>query len=95
MSNAPSGSGRAERAQPESFRGRTLGASLTVKGLDRAKGEGFSLQITTAQDVDALAARIKERGATLATEPADVWGARVFRLQDPDGFRWVVSSERK
>jgi uncharacterized glyoxalase superfamily protein PhnB len=26
-----------------------------AKGVDRVKGEGFSLQITTAQDIDALA----------------------------------------
>ena len=132
-----------ERAQPESFRARELGASLTVrdlekslewytdvlgftvdrkheregilfavslkagavrvlitrdngaKGADRVKGEGFSLMFTTAQDVDALAARVKARGGTLASEPADAFGARVFRIVDPDGFRLVISSERK
>jgi uncharacterized glyoxalase superfamily protein PhnB len=36
-----------------------------ARGLDRRKGEGFSLMFTTAQDVDALAARIRERGGTL------------------------------
>jgi uncharacterized glyoxalase superfamily protein PhnB len=130
------------RAQPETFRGRGLQASLTVRdlrqsmawyrdvmgfhvgrqyerdgtlmavqimagavqllltqddgkrGLDRAKGEGFSLQITTAQDVDELARRVKERGATLATEPADIMGARAFRLVDLDGFKLTISSER-
>lgn len=134
--------GGATRAQPESFRGRTLSASLTVrdleksvawyrdivgftvdqrherdgklravslkagavriligqddgaKGLDRVKGEGFSLRITTAQDIDELAKRIKDLGGVLESEPADAWGARVFRLQDPDGFRFVISSER-
>ena len=133
---------RAERTQPESFRGRELTASLTVldlekslawytgvmgftidrkheregnlmavslkagavrllitkdtgaKGFDRVKGEGFSLQFTTAQNVDELAARIKERGGTLATEPFDAFGARAFRIVDPDGFRLVISSER-
>jgi uncharacterized glyoxalase superfamily protein PhnB len=65
-----------------------------AKGLDRAKGEGFSLQITTAQDIDMLAARAKQAGAHLDTEPADAFGARVFRLRDPDGFRWVISSPR-
>ena len=72
-----------------------LGQDDGAKGWDRAKGEGFSLQFTTAQDVDAIAARIKERGGTLLTEPADMpWGTRAFRLQDPDGFRFVISSER-
>jgi uncharacterized glyoxalase superfamily protein PhnB len=65
-----------------------------AKGLDRVKGEGFSLQITTAQNVDELARRIKDAGGALASEPADAWGARVFRLQDPDGFKLTISSER-
>lgn len=65
-----------------------------ARGRDRAKGEGISLQLTTAQDIDALAARIKARGGTLDSDPADAWGARVFRLRDPDGFRLVISSER-
>lgn len=53
------------------------------------------MQITTAQDVDELARRIKERGGTLDSEPIDTpWGARVFRLRDPDGFRLTISSER-
>lgn len=132
--------GAAERAQPESFRARSLSASLTVKdlqkslawyrdvvgftvtqeyeregkvravslsagvvkfligqddgakGLDRVKGDGFSLRLTTAQNVDELATRIKERGVTLETEPADLHGARFFRLRDPDGFLLVISS---
>jgi uncharacterized glyoxalase superfamily protein PhnB len=66
-----------------------------AKGLDRVKGEGFSLQITTAQNIDDIANRIKQAGGTLVSEPADMpWGVRVFRLRDPDGFTFVVSSER-
>jgi uncharacterized glyoxalase superfamily protein PhnB len=65
-----------------------------AKGSDRLKGEGMSLQLTTAQNIDELARRVRERGGTLDTEPADVWGARVFRLRDPDGFKLVISSER-
>lgn len=131
------------RTNPETFRARSLAASLTVKdiqaslawyrdilgfivdqvhepdgtlkavalkagsvrlllgqdngamGWDRVKGLGFSLQFTTAQDVDALAARIKARGGTLESEPSDTpFGARVFRLRDPDGFTLVISTER-
>jgi uncharacterized glyoxalase superfamily protein PhnB len=129
------------RADPQSFRGRSLSASLTVNDLEksvawyqdilgftisrrherdgkpvavsliagtvrllltqddgargqRAKGEGFSLQITTAQNVDELAQRIKARGVTLDLEPTDMpHGARVFRLHDPDGFKFAISSE--
>ena len=65
-----------------------------AKGWDRTKGEGFSLQITTAQNIDAIANRIKEHGGKLETEPADMpWGARVFRVKDPDGFILAISSE--
>lgn len=134
--------GDTTRRDPESFRGRSLTASLTVKdlerslawyrdvvgftvdqvferegarvavslkagavrilltrddgakGVDRAKGEGFSLMITTAQDIDALAKGIKDRGGVLASEPADMHGARAFRLVDLDGFRLTISAER-
>ena len=65
-----------------------------ARGLDRVKGEGFSLQFTTAQNIDEMARRVRERGGTLESEPADAWGARVFRLRDPDGFKLVISSER-
>src|SRR5439155_8291395 len=64
-----------------------------AKGLDRVKGEGFSLQITTDQNVDEIAKRIKELGGKLEMEPADMpWGARIFRLKDPDGFKLTISS---
>lgn len=142
MSNDSPAPGSADRrAQPESFRGRALSASLTVndlqkslawyrdvvgftvdqqyeregkvmgislkagdvriligqddgaKGWDRVKGDGFSLMITTVQDVDELARRIEERGGTLESQPADMpWGARAFRVKDPDGFRFAISS---
>jgi len=64
-----------------------------AKGADRAKGEGFSLQISTHQDADALATAIKAQGVTLDLEPVTApHGARVFRLRDPDGFRLTISS---
>jgi uncharacterized glyoxalase superfamily protein PhnB len=144
MSTNPSAPvGGTRRALPESFRARTLSASLTVKdlgtslasyrdvvgftddreyeregtlravalkagavriligqddgarGWDRVKGEGFSLQITTAQNIDELAQRIQARGGTLQLEPTDMpWGARIFRLRDPDGFTLTIASER-
>ena len=72
-----------------------IGQDDGAKGWDRVKGEGFSLQITTAQDVDEIANRIKQLGGTLESEPADMpWGVRVFRVLDPDGFKFVISSER-
>ncbi len=65
-----------------------------AKGTNRVKGEGMSLQLTTTRNIDELATRIKARGVTLDTEPIDVMGARVFRLRDPDGFRFAISSPR-
>jgi uncharacterized glyoxalase superfamily protein PhnB len=64
-----------------------------ARGSNRVKGEGISLRLTTAQNIDELAKRVRERGGTLESEPADAWGARVFRLRDPDGFKLVISSE--
>src|SRR6266550_7844332 len=40
-----------------------------AKGLARVKGNGFSLQFTTLQNIDAIAARAKRAGAELDTEP--------------------------
>jgi lactoylglutathione lyase len=131
-----------DRAQPETFRARTLVASLTVndlarsvewyrdvvgfivaeeyehdgevggvslkagsielmlsqddgaQGMDRKKGVGFSLYLGTAQDVDEIADRIRSNGGTLLSEPADMpWGSRLFRIEDPDGFRLAIASE--
>ena len=65
-----------------------------AKGWARIKGEGISLQLTTPQNIDELAHRIKTLGGTLDSEPVDAWGVRVFRLRDPDGFKLVISSER-
>jgi uncharacterized glyoxalase superfamily protein PhnB len=66
-----------------------------AKGLNRQKGEGFSFQLTTKQNVDEIAARIRAHGGALVTEPADMpWGTRAFRLVDPDGFRMSISSEK-
>jgi uncharacterized glyoxalase superfamily protein PhnB len=65
-----------------------------AKGANRVKGEGFSMMIVTAQDVDQLAAGIKQRGGTLDAEPDTRFGRRAFRLHDPDGFKFVISTER-
>ena len=63
------------------------------KGANRSKGEGFSLQITTEQDIDTLAEQARSAGAVLDTEPVDIFpGKRVFRLRDLDGYRIAVSS---
>jgi uncharacterized glyoxalase superfamily protein PhnB len=70
-----------------------IGQDDGAKGWERVKGEGISLMFTTDQNIDAAAQRIKDSGGILESEPADTpWGARVFRLRDPDGFLLVISS---
>lgn len=66
-----------------------------AKGADRVKGEGLSFMFTTADNVDELAARAKAAGAILDSGPEDGFGRRAFRLRDPDGFRLVISTERR
>ena len=64
------------------------------KGRDRIKGEGVRIYWYTDQDIDQMAAGIKKRGGTLASEPKDEWGTRYFTLEDPSGFKITVSSDR-
>jgi len=65
-----------------------------AKGHDRIKGQGISLQITTRENADVLVTRIRQACGVLESEPTDTpWGARVFRLRDPDGFRLTISSQ--
>lgn len=64
-------------------------------GWERTKGQGFYLQLNVASagDVDAAAARITAAGFPLLSEPADrSWGARMFQFNDLDGFKLGVST---
>jgi uncharacterized glyoxalase superfamily protein PhnB len=70
-----------------------LGQDDWQKGRERTKGVGFRIYCSTPQDIDALAARIKARGATLAQEPKDEpWGGRDLAVVDPDGFAITIAS---
>ena len=70
-----------------------LGQDDWKKGHDRVKGQGFRMYCGTAQDVDAIAGRIRATGWTLAEEPTDrSWGGRDFAVVDPDGFMITISS---
>lgn len=63
-----------------------------AKGWERVKAEGFSLRITTNQNVDEIAKQIKAGGGILDSEPADMpWGVRMIRLRDLDGFKISIS----
>jgi uncharacterized glyoxalase superfamily protein PhnB len=73
-----------------------VGQDDGARGFDRVKGEGFSLYLTTHQDIDELAKQITSRGGKLSAGPEDSpWGTRLIRVQDPDGFRFAISSPRK
>ena len=63
-----------------------------AKGWTRVKGEGFSLSVNTQQNIDDIAKRYRDHGGVFAMEPKDMpWGARVFRVLDPDGYKVSVS----
>lgn len=71
-----------------------LGQDDWQKGRDRTKGVGFRLYCETAQDIDALAARVRAGGGTIVEEPKDEpWGGRAFGLRDPDGFTITFASQ--
>jgi uncharacterized glyoxalase superfamily protein PhnB len=66
-----------------------------AKGRDRTKGVGMRLWCETAQDLDAMAARLKAAGARLTEEPKDQpWGARSLSLDDPDGYHLTIFRNR-
>lgn len=49
-----------------------------------------------AKDVDALAARAKQMGATITQEPQDMfWGDRFAMFTDPFGHRWSTGAPAK
>lgn len=65
-----------------------------AKGRNRKKGEGVRIWCETAQDIDALAARIKSAGRRLSEEPRDqAWGVRSLSIDDPDGFHLTIYRE--
>ncbi len=73
-----------------------LGQDDWKKGRDRLKGQGISLYCQTAQNVDALARRIKAAGGNVVQEPKDQpWGMRDFAVLDLDGFKITLWSELK
>ena len=62
-----------------------------AKGRDRQRGVAVRIWCTTAQDIDALAQRIKARNYPLTQEPRDeTFGGRSLTLDDPDGFHLSI-----
>lgn len=65
------------------------------KGRDRQKGDGFRLWCKTAQDIDAIADRIRKSGGRLTEEPSDQsWGVRSLSVDDPDGYRLSIYRDK-
>ncbi len=64
------------------------------KGRDRPKGVGFRIWCDTAQDVDAIAARLRDFGGTIVEGPGDRWDTYSFTAQDPDGFKITISQAK-
>jgi uncharacterized glyoxalase superfamily protein PhnB len=64
------------------------------KGRDRQKGVGLRIFLGTTQNIDQLAARAKQSGIVLDSEPRDTpWGTRAFEVTEPSGFTLTISSE--
>jgi uncharacterized glyoxalase superfamily protein PhnB len=71
-----------------------LGQDDFKKGRDRVKGVGLRIYCATAEDIDALAARIKSRGGVLDHDPeTQSWGSRDFGITDPDGYKLTIASQ--
>jgi catechol 2,3-dioxygenase-like lactoylglutathione lyase family enzyme len=64
------------------------------KGRDRPKGVGFRLWCETAQDVDAIAKRVRGFGGKIVEEPGDRWDVYSFTAQDPDGYKITITRSR-
>lgn len=60
------------------------------KGRDRKKGAGVRFHCETAQDVDALAERIRTAGGSVEGPEDRSWGVREITVADPDGFLFSI-----
>ena len=66
-----------------------------AKGRDRKKGEGMRIWCKTAQDIDAMAKRIRAAGGQLSEDPKNQpWGVRSLSVADPDGFLLTIYRDR-
>jgi uncharacterized glyoxalase superfamily protein PhnB len=67
-----------------------------AKGKNRKKGIGFRMYLSTTQDVDALAERVRAHGGKIIQEPTDSsWAKRSFAVEDPDGFKLNIDQAKK
>lgn len=63
------------------------------KGRDRQKGIGFRIWGETAQDLEAIATRLRDHGHE-ADGPKEQWGTTVLSTTDPDGYKLSLTPPR-
>lgn len=61
------------------------------KGRDREKGVGFRIWAETAQDLDALAERMRDHGVAPDGPKEEPWGVRTLTVTDPDGYKLTLT----
>ena len=62
-----------------------------AQGRDRKKGVGFRVWAQTAQDLDELAARLRDHGIQHEGPKTESWGSRTLTVTDPDGFKLTLT----
>lgn len=71
-----------------------IGMDDFAKGRDRVKGVAVRLYISTAQDVRALADRVRAAGFSIDGEVGPLsWGPVGFAVVDPDGICLTIANE--
>ena len=59
-----------------------------AKGRDRKLGQGVRFWCETAQDRDALAARVRAAGGAADGPASEPWGELTVSVDDPDGYHF-------
>ena len=70
-----------------------LAAELGVPPEPQAyRGVALAHNVRSREEVDAVFADLRERGATISREPTPTaWGGYSGYFQDPDGHRWEIA----
>lgn len=59
---------------------------------DAFRGVALALNVDTREQVDAVIAELRAKGATITREPEDAaWGGRSAYFADPEGNAWEVA----
>lgn len=63
-----------------------------AKGREREKGVGFRIFAETAQDLDAIAQRLRQHGVEPDGPKEQPWGGQALTVTDPDGFKLTLTA---